>query len=126
MDRSPRDFRKLEVWQEGHALTLAMYKATAGFPDTERFGLASQLRRASSSIPNNIAEGCGRGGTVELARFMRNSRGSAFEVDYLIQLAHDLEYFSREQAAKLYRQVRKLNKKLTNYITQLENDNKSQ
>ena len=61
-----RDFREFKVWEKAHGLTLDIYKATATFPRAEMYGLTSQLRRASSSIPANIAEGCGRGGNAEL------------------------------------------------------------
>lgn len=55
-----RDFNKLEVWRRGHELTLAIYSATTAFPKHELYGLSSQIRRAASSVPANIAEGCGR------------------------------------------------------------------
>jgi four helix bundle protein len=55
-----RDFRDLKVWQKSHELTLEVYKATSKFPKSEIYGLSSQLRRASASVPTNIAEGCGR------------------------------------------------------------------
>jgi four helix bundle protein len=55
-----QDFRSLQVWGKGHQLTLAVYKVTAAFPKDELYGLTSQIRRASASIPANIAEGCGR------------------------------------------------------------------
>jgi four helix bundle protein len=77
-----RDFRSLKVWHKSHELTLAIYLATRSFPSDERFGLTSQMRRASSSIPANIAEGCGRDGEAELARFMQISMGSASELEY--------------------------------------------
>jgi len=67
-----RDFRRLKVWEKAHELSLAIYKATATFPQQELFGLTSQLRRAAVSIPANIAEGCGRSGEPELARFFKN------------------------------------------------------
>jgi len=120
MTRQTRDYRKLEVWQKGHELTLAIYKATQASPDEERFGLTSQLRRAAASIPSNIAEGCGRGGEAELARFMQISRGSANEVEYQINLAHDLKYLQREQATHLYQRVREIGKMLTSYINKLD------
>lgn len=66
-----QDFRSLKVWQKGHQLTLAIYKVTARFPKHELFGLTAQMRRASASIPANIAEGCGRTGKVELGRFYK-------------------------------------------------------
>ena len=69
------DFRRLKVWRKSHELTLAVYKATAGFSGEELYGLTSQMRRACASIPANIAEGCGRGGDPELARFLQIAMG---------------------------------------------------
>lgn len=87
-----RDFREIKVWHKAHGLTLDIYRSTAIFPREELYGLTSQLRRASSSIPANIAEGCGRGGNAELARFLQIGMGSASELEYHILLAHDLTY----------------------------------
>jgi len=64
-----QDFKNVKVWAKGHELVLAVYKAARNFPREELFALTSQLRRAAASIPANIAEGCGRGGDAELARF---------------------------------------------------------
>ncbi|MDP6716270.1 MAG: four helix bundle protein, partial [SAR202 cluster bacterium] len=63
----PRDFRDLKVWEKSHNLATKVYQATAQFPKEEVYGLTSQIRRCSVSIPSNISEGCGRGGDVELA-----------------------------------------------------------
>jgi four helix bundle protein len=84
------DFKKLKVWQKSHQLALDMYKATEGFPDRERFGLTGQVRRAATSIPTNIAEGCGCGTDNELGRYVRISLGSAVELEYQLILARDL------------------------------------
>lgn len=65
-----KDFRELSVWAKGHALTLAVYRATTGFPRDELYGLTSQVRRSASSIPTNIAEGCGRGSDADFCRFL--------------------------------------------------------
>jgi len=64
-----KDFHELKVWQKAHQLTLAVYQITANFPRAEMYGLTGQLRRACASIPANLAEGCGRSGDAELARF---------------------------------------------------------
>ena len=87
-----RDFRKIKTWEKGHLLTLAVYRTTKGFPREEQYGLVSQMRRAVSSIPANIAEGCGRSGETELARFCQMSFGSASELEYWLLLSHDLGY----------------------------------
>lgn len=87
-----RDFRELKVWEKGHELTLASYQLTRDFPKQEVFGLTSQIRRCSASIPANIAEGCGRMGNAELHRFLQIACGSASELEYHFLLAKDLGY----------------------------------
>ena len=77
-----QDFRKLKAWEKAHELTLGIYRATNGFPDNERYGIVSQVRRACASIPTNIAEGCGRSSPNDLARFIDIALGSTNEVDY--------------------------------------------
>ena len=88
------DFKKLKVWQKSHELVLAVYQSTAGFPGHERFGLTAQLRRAASSIPANLAEGCGKGTDNEMGRYVRISLASATELEYHLLLAKDLGYLS--------------------------------
>jgi four helix bundle protein len=85
-----QDFRRLRVWQESKRLTVAVYALSARFPGAERYGLTSQMRRAAASIGANIAEGCGRGGRRELARFLRYACGSASELEHHMSLAADL------------------------------------
>src|SRR5580658_8955046 len=85
-----KDFRELRVWQRAHTLTLSVYRLTTGFPTEERYGLSSQMRRASSSIAANLAEGCGRTGDAEFARYCSIAMGSASELDYHLLLAKDL------------------------------------
>lgn len=91
-----KDFRTLKVWERAHALTLSVYKLTAAYPPGERYGLTSQLRRAASSIPTNIAEGCGRTGDAEFARFLSIAMGSAIELEYLLLLSCDLKLIAGE------------------------------
>ena len=87
-----REFRGLTVWQKAHRLTLDVYSATADFPKDEQYGLTSQIRRCAVSIPANIAEGCGKVGPAEFARYLLISSGSASELDYHLLLARDLGY----------------------------------
>jgi four helix bundle protein len=88
------DFHQLVVWQKAHHLTLDIYRVTSSFPGHELFGLTSQLRRASLSVPANIAEGTARGGDREFHRFLRIALGSAAEVEYLVLLAYELTYLN--------------------------------
>lgn len=87
-----KDFTDLKVWNKAHKLTLALYKETRIFPVEERFGLTSQIRRCSASIGANIAEGCGRSGGGDFARFLSIAMGSASELQYHLLLARDLEF----------------------------------
>ena len=84
-----------------HALTLEAYRATAKFPRDEQYGLTSQIRRAASSIPANIAEGCGRASDAEFARFLQIAMGSASELEYHLLLARDLELIDEVEHAAL-------------------------
>jgi four helix bundle protein len=108
-----RDFREFKVWEKAHSLTLDIYKATATFPRVEMYGLTSQLRRASSSIPANIAEGCGRGSNAELARFLQIGMGSASELEYHILLAHDLTFMPEVVYDPLQNRVVEVKRMLT-------------
>ena len=96
-----QDYKKLKVWELSHELTLEVYQKTSVFPKEELFGLTSQLRRASSSIPTNIAEGCGRNSNKDFAQFLNISLGSLNEVTYFILLAKDLNYINIEEYSKL-------------------------
>ena len=103
-----KEFRELLIWQRSHALTLAIYIATKKFPKEELFGLTSQLRRSCSSIPANIAEGCGRDADAELKRFLGISLGLACEVDYHLLPASELGYLSRADGNALSAEVMEL------------------
>ena len=87
-------FRDLEVWQEAHKLTLMVYKATNAFPSSEQFGLTSQMRRASVSVPANIVEGFKRNSSQEKVRFYNIAEASLEELKYFLILAHDLTYIA--------------------------------
>jgi four helix bundle protein len=93
-----QDFRKLVVWQKAHAYVLQVYHFTKRFPDDERFGLVSQLRRSAASIPANLAEGCGRGGRHEFGRFVQIAMGSATETECHVFLARDLGYLGDQES----------------------------
>jgi len=114
-------FKELTVWQKSHELALSIYKATKEFPAEERFALISQLRRAASSIPANIAEGFSRKTIGEYIQFLFNGRGSLSEVEYFLVLSLDLGYLKKEKYEELHRQVRTVGKLLNGLINSLRN-----
>jgi len=89
-----RNYEDLTVWERAHKLCLAIYKFTDSFPSEEKFGLISQLRRASSSVPTNMAECCGYDTPKEFARYIKIASGSITEVAYLLKLSKDLKFIS--------------------------------
>ena len=91
-----RNLRELKVWERSHRLTLEVYRVANEFPRDEVYGLMSQIRRACASIPANIAEGCGRGGNADLARFLQIATASATELEYHLLLSHDLNILGAE------------------------------
>jgi four helix bundle protein len=92
----------LQVWEKAHTLVLEIYRASVAFPVHERFGLTSQIRRSAASIPANLAEGCGRNGNAELARFASIAMGSASELEYHLLLARDLQFIDVTNYQKLH------------------------
>lgn len=95
-DGAMQPFTELKVWQRSHALVLQLYSLTREFPADERFGLTSQLRRAATSVPTNIAEGSRRQHRQDFARFLNIAEGSLAEVEYLVMLSRDLGYVDEE------------------------------
>ena len=85
-----RSFRELLVWQRSIELATLIYRATAGFPREEVYGLTSQLRRAAVSVPSNIAEGQGRATSGEFRKFLSIARGSNFEIQTQLEIARRL------------------------------------
>jgi len=94
-------FTDLKVWQRSHALVLEVYRTTASWPEGERFGLVSQLRRSAVSVPSNIAEGAKWLHNRDYAHFLNIAQGSLAEVEYLLWLTRDLSYLSATSATKL-------------------------
>lgn len=92
-----KSFQQLEVWQEAHKLVLQVYEMTQQFPSDEKYGLTSQLRRASVSVPANIAEGFKRRGIADKLRFYNMAEGSLEEVKYFFILAEDLHYLPSKE-----------------------------
>lgn len=94
-------FKDLEVWKLSRKFCSDIYVITAIFPDVEKFGLTNQLRRASVSIPSNIAEGSSRSSNKDFSRFLEIALGSAYEVETQLLIAFDLGFLDIEQLGSL-------------------------
>ncbi|HEY9692187.1 MAG TPA: four helix bundle protein [Oculatellaceae cyanobacterium] len=114
-----KDFRQLKVWEKAHSLTLEIYQVTKKFPKEELYGLTSQIRRACSSISANIAEGCGRNGEAELARFLQIAMGSATELEYYLLLARDLKFLIITECERLEANLIEVKRMLNSFIQKL-------
>jgi len=117
-----QDFRDLKVWEKAHHVTLGVYKASAAFPKDELYGLTSQIRRSSVSVPSNIAEGCGRGGDAEFARFLQIAMGSASELEYQLLLAHDLGFMNSTKYKTLVNHVIEVKRMLAVLMQKVRTD----
>lgn len=117
-----RDFKELKVWQKAHQVALDVYRHSKSFSADERFGLTAHLRKTATSVASNIAEGCGRGGEKELARFLSIAAGSASELEYQLLLAHDLEYLPSDAHSNLTEQVTEVKRMLYRFMQSLNAD----
>jgi four helix bundle protein len=117
-----KDFHELQVWQKAHQLTLVVYQITASLPREELYGLTSQLRRSCSSIAANLAEGCGRNGDAEFARFCSIAMGSASELEYHLLLARDLKLIKPKDYEQLAERTIEVKRMLTGLIQKLSAD----
>ncbi|MBV8437220.1 MAG: four helix bundle protein [Silvibacterium sp.] len=115
-----RHFRDLLVWQKAMELARVVYKKTTDFPKSELFGITNQMRRASLSVPSNIAEGHGRLSDGSLRVFLGQARGSLYELETQIELACDLEYLQTKDAKELLELSREVGRMLNGLIGVLE------
>ena len=110
-------FRELRVYKLSYSLALDIHKLTREFPASERFELASQLRRAATSIPINIAEGYGHKRSAEdFKRFLVIALGSTNEVSVILNLAHDLEYLDKMNYTELQARCEMIGKSINKLI----------
>ena len=122
--RTVQDFHELRVWQKAHQLALAVYQVTAKFPREELYGLTSQLRRCTASVPANLAEGCGRSSDADFARFCSIAMGSASELEYHLLLARDLKLIKPNDHVELSQRATELKRMLTVLVQKLKADSR--
>lgn len=118
---SIQSHRDLIGWQKSVELAVSLYPLTESFPAAEKFGLVSQIRRAGVSVPSNIAEGFGRGKTDDYLRFLRVARGSLFEIDTQLLIAHRLGYVNEQEFRDKIDQIQECGRILAGLIKSIEN-----
>lgn len=116
-----RTYRDLDVWKKARSLVKEVYLVTRSFPKDEMYGLMSQMRRCTVSIPSNIAEGYGRQFKKETVQFLHIARGSLFELETQLFIASDLSYIDEECLEKLLMQLDDCKKLLNGLIKYFEN-----
>lgn len=115
-------YRDLKVWQEAMLLAERIYRVTAGFPDSERYGLISQMRRAAVSVPSNIAEGYGRRTPRQRHHFLENAMGSLFELETQSELSSRLGFTAGPDYEELESKIRGLGRGLTALMRYVEEE----
>ena len=117
-----KSYRELKVWQRSYELCKQVYRISRGFPSEERFGLASQMRRAAVSVPSNIAEGHDRNTTREYLRFLWTARGSIAELETQLMLSRDLEIASTVDVNTALRELDEIGRMLRGLIRSLSTE----
>jgi four helix bundle protein len=118
-----KNYRNLIVWQKSHLLVLSVYEMTKKFPKEERYNLVSQLRRAGTSVPTNIAEGCGKFTQRDFVNYLQTAFGSLQEVEYLSFLSFELAYVSNDDYKTINFKINEAKAMLISLIKKIRNDN---
>ena len=118
-----RDYKKFSVWTRSHELTMKVYKEIVPcFPESEKYGLTRQIRRAAYSIPFNISEGCSRSSEKDFTHFLEISLGSAHELEYCLLLIKDLSFISEEQYSILNEKINAIKAMIINLIKKIRSE----
>lgn len=121
-----RNFRKLQIWQNGIQLVKDIYKIATELPIEEKYGLRSQITRAAISVPSNIAEGCSRNSDIEYKRFLEIAMGSLFELETQLIIAQELNLFSKENLKAIFEQINTEEKMINSLINKIKQANNNQ
>ena len=115
-----KNFKELKVWEKSYQLSLSIYKITTEFPNDEKFGLTSQVRRAAVSIPSNIAEGYGRRTRADYIKFLHIAYGSCCELETQMLISIDLNYINNKKGTVIMDKIKEVERMLKSLITSLE------
>ena len=119
MGHEIKTYKDLIVWQKSVELVVKVYDITRSFPDSEKFGIVNQMRRAAVSVPSNIAEGYGRGSKNDYLRFLKIACGSCNELETQIEISYQLEFISTVDYERLSEDITEINKILATIIRKL-------
>ncbi len=109
------NFRQLRIWQDALQLTKSIYLLTDKLPNSEKYGLISQINRASVSVPSNIAEGSSRSSNKEFSHFLSIALGSLYELETQLILSHELKYLSVESCEEIILNIIQLQKMISTF-----------
>ena len=112
-------FKELQIWKRSREFCSEIYSITSKFPDSEKFGLTNQLRRASVSIPSNIAEGSSRKSNKDFSRFLEITLGSAYEIETQLLIAFDLKFINENELKKLTSELEEIIKMISKFKSKL-------
>ncbi len=115
-----KSYRDLIVWNKSMSLVILIYTVLKKFPDEEKFGLVSQIKRSSVSVPSNIAEGYGRNYTKDYSRFLQIARGSLYEMQTQIEISKNLNFISEKDVKEIFDLTLEVEKMLNSLINKLK------
>ena len=115
-----KSYRDLIVWNKSMSLVTLIYTVLKKFPDEEKFGLVSQIRRCSVSVPSNIAEGFGRESNKDFNRFLKISIGSLSEFQTQIEIAYNLKYISEIEFNKIFEDSRECERMMSSFMKKIK------
>jgi four helix bundle protein len=115
-----RNFKELTIWQNSIKIVKAIYRHCNSLPNEEKYGLKSQIQRASISIPSNIAEGCSRSSELEFKHYLEIALGSAFEVETQLIIIQELNMIQENELLETFDELNKLQKMLNNFIGKIK------
>lgn len=113
-------FKELEIWKRSRLFCSEIYKITSNFPESEKFGLTNQLRRACVSIPSNIAEGSSRSSNKDFSRFLEIAIGSAYEIETQLLIASDLNFINADEIEILAKELNEIIRMISRFRTTLK------
>ena len=113
-------FKELEIWKRSRSYCSEIYSITSQFPDSEKFGLTNQLRRASVSVPSNIAEGSSRNSNKDFNRFLEIALGSCYEIETQFLIAFDLKFLSENELNQLSDELEEIIKMISKFKSTLK------